>query len=77
MQEQLTRQVADELQRFLNPRGTGVIIEAQHMCMCMRGVMKQGSTTITSSMTGEFRDKLKTREEFLQLVRMKSHVGPS
>ena len=67
----MTRQVAGELQCFLEPRGTGVIIEATHMCMCMRGVQKEGSTTITSSMTGDFRSDPKTREEFLQLVKMK------
>jgi len=68
VQERLTRQVADAIQEAIDPVGVGVICEAQHLCMMMRGVEKQHSSTITSTMLGDFRDNPKTREEFLTLV---------
>lgn len=69
IQERLTRQIADTLVKILQPQGVGVIIEAQHLCMKMRGVEKQNSVMITSSMLGEFREDNKAREEFLKLVK--------
>ena len=68
VQERLTRQIADAIQEAIEPRGVGVVIEARHMCMMMRGVEKQQSTTVTSAMVGCFRDQ-PTRHEFLSLVR--------
>lgn len=68
LQERLTDQVADALQRTLEPLGVGVVIEAYHLCMMMRGVEKQHSKTITSSVRGIFRSDQKTRDEFLRLV---------
>ena len=68
VQERLTDQVADALQRTLEPLGVGVVIEAYHLCMMMRGVEKQHSKTITSSVRGNFRSDPKTRDEFLRLV---------
>jgi len=68
VQERLTDQVAEALCRVLNPLGVGVVIEAYHLCMMMRGVEKQNSKTITSSLRGAFRDDAKTRDEFLRLV---------
>jgi len=68
VQERLTRQIADAIQEAIEPRGVGVVIEARHMCMMMRGVEKQQSTTVTSAMVGCFREQ-PTRSEFLSLVR--------
>ncbi len=68
LQERLTDQVADAIMEVLDPRGVGVVIEAAHLCMMMRGVEKQNSRTVTSAVRGIFRDDLKTREEFLRLV---------
>lgn len=68
VQERLTSQVAHELMRVLNPLGAAVIIEAQHLCMMMRGVEKQNSYTITSSMQGAFRNDPTTRKELLHLL---------
>ena len=68
VQERLTHQIAHTLYDVLKPRGVGVIIEAKHMCMVMRGVEKQNSVATTSSMLGAFRNNLSTREEFLRLV---------
>jgi GTP cyclohydrolase I len=68
VQERLTDQVADALQRTLEPHGVGVVIEAFHLCMMMRGVEKQHSKTITSSVRGNFSTDPKTRDEFLRLV---------
>ncbi len=68
IQERLTQQVAETIQDAILPAGVGVVCEAQHLCMMMRGVEKQHSATITSSMLGVFRDDRKTREEFLSLV---------
>lgn len=70
VQERLTNQVSAKLMEVLSPLGVGVIIEAFHLCMMMRGVEKQGSYTITSSMLGAFRDDEKTRKEFLSLLSM-------
>jgi GTP cyclohydrolase IA len=68
VQERVTRQIADAIQEAIEPRGVGVVIEARHMCMMMRGVEKQQSTTVTSAMVGCFREQ-PTRSEFLSLVR--------
>src|SRR5437899_2890065 len=68
VQERLTDQVADALMRVLQPQGVGVVIEAFHLCMMMRGVEKQNSKTVTSALRGAFRDDAKTRDEFLRLV---------
>ncbi len=68
VQERLTQQVAQTLQQVLEPRGVGVICEARHFCMMMRGVEKQHSGAVTSSMLGAFRERGATREEFLSLV---------
>ncbi|MEO8450202.1 MAG: GTP cyclohydrolase I FolE [Gemmatimonadota bacterium] len=68
VQERLTDQVADAIMEVLHPRGVGVVIEAAHLCMMMRGVEKQNSRTVTSALRGSFRDDEKTRAEFLQLV---------
>ena len=73
VQERLTRQVADAIQEAINPIGVGVVCEARHLCMMMRGVEKQHSSTITSAMLGDFRDNPKTREEFLALVGRRSN----
>lgn len=68
IQEQLTKQIADAIQTATNAAGVGVVIEAQHFCMMMRGVQKQNSWTVTSMMLGAFRDHDRTRKEFLQLI---------
>ncbi|MGA7919471.1 MAG: GTP cyclohydrolase I FolE [Candidatus Acidiferrales bacterium] len=68
IQERLTSQIATALQEKLSPHGVGVIIEARHLCMVMRGVEKQNSTTTTSAMLGAFRESKQTRDEFLSLV---------
>jgi GTP cyclohydrolase IA len=68
VQERLTDQVAEALCAVLKPLGVGVVIEAYHLCMMMRGVEKQNSRTVTSSLRGAFRDDAKTRDEFLRLV---------
>jgi GTP cyclohydrolase IA len=68
VQERLTEQVAQAIEDVLHPRGVGVVIEAVHLCMMMRGVEKQNSKTITSALRGEFRDCPMTRDEFLRLA---------
>lgn len=68
VQERMTDQIADALTAELRPRGVGVVLEAAHFCMMMRGVQKQGSQTVTSAMRGAFLDDPRTREEFLRLV---------
>jgi GTP cyclohydrolase I len=68
VQERLTAQIAEAIEEVLNPRGVGVVIEAMHLCMMMRGVEKQNSKTITSALLGSFRDDAKTRDEFLRLA---------
>ena len=69
IQENLTKQIADTLMNAIEPAGVGVIIEAQHLCMMMRGVEKQNSMMTTSMMLGTFRDHDRTRSEFLRLVK--------
>jgi GTP cyclohydrolase I len=69
VQERLTRQVADWLWERLEPRGVGVVIEAEHMCMSMRGVRKPGAATVTSTLLGTIRSDPRTRDEFLALAR--------
>jgi GTP cyclohydrolase IA len=69
VQERLTTQIAETLMRKVQPRGVGVIIEARHLCMIMRGVEKQNSVAVTSAMLGSFRSNAQTRNEFLNLVR--------
>ena len=68
VQERLTTQIAEAIESAINPRGVGVVVEARHLCMMMRGVEKQHSSTVTSSMLGAFREK-ETRDEFLALIR--------
>lgn len=68
VQERLTKQIADTLNDSLKPLGVGVVIEAQHLCMMMRGVEKQNSIAITSAMLGSFRNRPQTRNEFLALI---------
>ncbi|MFL5541233.1 MAG: GTP cyclohydrolase I FolE [Longimicrobiaceae bacterium] len=68
VQERLTQQIADAICEVLQPRGVGVVIEAAHLCMMMRGVEKQNSSTITSALRGVFLDDARTREEFLRLA---------
>ena len=68
VQERLTEQIAEALTAVLRPKGVGVVIEAAHLCMMMRGVEKQNSSTITSALRGVFRDDPKTRDEFLRLA---------
>jgi len=68
VQERLTEQIAEGLCRVLNPSGVGVVVEAYHLCMMMRGVEKQNSKTITSALRGAFREDPKTRDEFLRLA---------
>jgi GTP cyclohydrolase I len=70
VQERLTRQIADAIQEAIHPQGVGVVIEARHLCMMMRGVEKQHSSTVTSAMVGCFRER-ETRSEFLTLVRQR------
>jgi len=68
VQERLTSQIAQSLMEQLDPRGVGVVIEARHLCMAMRGVEKQNSQTVTSAMLGEFRENARARAEFLSLI---------
>lgn len=69
VQERLTQEISEAIEKAIHPQGVGVVIEAQHLCMMMRGVEKQSSLTVTSSMRGVFKTQLQTREEFLSLVR--------
>lgn len=69
VQERLTRQISEAIQDAIHPQGVAVILEAQHLCMMMRGVEKQHSSTVTSAMLGVFKEQLQTRNEFLSLVR--------
>ena len=72
VQERLTRQIAETIDQKIRPRGVAVVIEAQHLCMIMRGVEKQNSVAVTSSMLGVFKDNQNTRNEFLNLARHQS-----
>ncbi len=74
VQERLTEQIAAAIQDVLQPEGVGVVCEAYHLCMMMRGVEKQNSKTITSAMKGVFLEDLKTREEFLRLTSLNAIV---
>jgi len=69
VQERLTTEIADAISEAIDPQGVAVIVEAQHLCMMMRGVEKQHSATVTSAMRGVFKTQLQTRNEFLSLVR--------
>jgi len=69
LQERLTSQLADAIMTAIKPLGVGVVVEAQHLCMCMRGVRKPGSNVVTSAMRGTFRKDNTTRAEFLSLIR--------
>ena len=71
IQERLTNQIANAIQQKIAPLGVGVVIEARHLCMVMRGVEKQNSNAVTSAMLGSFKENPKTREEFLSLIRAK------
>ncbi len=71
VQERMTQEIADTLDKYLNPRGVAVVVEAYHMCMMMRGVQKQNSITTTSAMHGIFTDDARTRSEFLDLINQK------
>src|SRR5579864_5557253 len=75
VQERLTTQIAEAIQHAIQPLGVGVVVEARHLCMMMRGVEKQHSAAVTSSMLGCFRDEQQTRDEFLSLIRQKSGNG--
>jgi GTP cyclohydrolase I len=72
IQERLTSQIAEALQQRISPEGVGVVVEARHLCMVMRGVEKQHASAVTSAMLGIFRDRKKTRDEFLALVNHRS-----
>jgi GTP cyclohydrolase I len=72
VQERLTQQIAGAIEEAVHPQGVGVVIEAQHLCMMMRGVQKQSSSTVTSSLLGVFKTQLQTRDEFLSLARPRS-----
>lgn len=69
IQERMTVQIRDAIQNYLNPRGVAVVIEAHHMCMMVRGVQKHQSTTITSALSGSLLTDIKSREEFMSLIR--------
>ena len=75
VQERLTEEIASAIDEVLKPTGVGVVIEAFHLCMMMRGVEKQNSKTITSAVRGAFKDDAKTREEFLYLAYAKGTIG--
>jgi GTP cyclohydrolase I len=71
IQERLTTQIAETIQKVIEPQGVGVVVEARHLCMMMRGVEKQHSAAVTSSMLGCFRNEEETRSEFLSLIRQR------
>jgi GTP cyclohydrolase I len=73
IQERLTTQIAETIQKAIEPQGVGVVIEARHLCMMMRGVEKQHSAAVTSSMLGCFRQEQETRTEFLSLIRNRTN----
>jgi GTP cyclohydrolase I len=73
IQERLTVQIADWLQTELEPKGVGVVLEAEHLCMSLRGVQKLGARTVTSALRGAIRDDARTRQEFLALTTRTSH----
>jgi len=73
IQERLTTQIAETIQKTIEPQGVGVVIEARHLCMMMRGIEKQHSSAVTSSMLGCFREEEQTRQEFLSLIRQRAN----
>jgi GTP cyclohydrolase IA len=73
IQERLTTQIAETIQKAIEPQGVGVVIEARHLCMMMRGVEKQHSSAVTSSMLGCFRNEEETRTEFLSLIHQRTN----
>ena len=73
VQERMTTEIAETIQRAIQPQGVGVVVEARHLCMMMRGVEKQHSATVTSAMLGCFRAEQQTREEFLSLIRHRTN----
>ena len=75
VQERLTRQIAEAIEDAIHPQGVGVVVEARHLCMMMRGIEKQHSSTMTSTMLGTFREHQQTRQEFLSLVRRSEANG--
>jgi GTP cyclohydrolase IA len=77
VQERLTTQIAETIQEKIKPKGTAVVIEAQHLCMMMRGVKKQNSIAVTSAMLGAFRTRQETRQEFLSLLGLRSNLRTS
>ncbi|HEY4357860.1 MAG TPA: GTP cyclohydrolase I FolE [Acidobacteriaceae bacterium] len=74
VQERLTREVAEAIEDAIHPQGVGVVLEAQHLCMMMRGVEKQSSRTVTSAMMGVFKTQMQTRNEFLSLIDHARHA---
>ena len=74
IQERLTTLIAETIQKAIEPQGVGVVIEARHLCMMMRGIEKQHSSAVTSSMLGCFRNEEETRSEFLSLIRQRTNV---
>jgi GTP cyclohydrolase I len=72
VQERLTNQIAKTIQEAIKPLGVAVVVEATHLCMSMRGVEKQNSFAVTSSMTGAFHDNSRTRMEFLELIKLRA-----
>ena len=75
VQERMTQEIANSLMELIGAEGVGVVIEAQHLCMMMRGVEKQNSYAVTSAMLGSFRNDARTRSEFLELLRHKRNGG--
>ena len=75
VQERMTRQIAEAIEDAIHPQGVGVVVEARHLCMMMRGIEKQHSSTVTSTMLGAFREHQQTRQEFLSLVRRSEANG--
>jgi GTP cyclohydrolase I len=73
VQERMTVQIAEAIQEVVDPKGVGVVADASHLCMMMRGVQKQNSSTMTSCLLGTFRSDFRTRSEFLGLVRSIGH----
>jgi GTP cyclohydrolase IA len=75
VQERLTSQIAETIREKIDPLGVAVVMEATHLCMAMRGVEKQNSVTVTSSMLGVFREDARTRHEFLELIHYRASAG--
>jgi GTP cyclohydrolase I len=75
LQERLTTQIADAIMEVLEPQGVGVVIEAQHLCVTMRGIKKPGSVVVTSANRGLFRSRMATRQEFLTLIGYQGRIS--